>query len=101
VGLLESAWAEKGRLDPADNDMLLSPFSLEEVKQTILSMKENTAPDHDGFSVSFYKQCWEFIKDDPMILINDFNLGQLDISRLNYGVITQTIQTHLPFECKF
>ena len=51
-------------------------------------MKENTSPGPDGFSVSFYKQCWEFIKEDLMRMVNDFYLGQLDLSRLNYGVIT-------------
>ena len=88
MGLLDSAWADKGILDATDNATLLSPFSLEEVKKTVFSMKENTAPDPDGFSVSFYKQCWDFIKDDLMKMIIDFYLCQLDLSRLNYGVIT-------------
>ena len=51
-------------------------------------MKENSAPGPDGFSVSFYKQCWEVIKGDLMNMINDFYLGNLDLARLNYGVIT-------------
>ena len=88
MGLLEVAWAEKGRLDSTDNEFLISPFTLEEVRKTVFSMKENTAPGPDGFSVSFYKQCWDFIKEDLMKLINYFYLGHLDLSRLNYGVIT-------------
>jgi len=53
-------------------------------------MKENTAPGPDGFGVSFYKNCWGIIKGKFMELINDFYLGQLDIARLNYGVITSS-----------
>ena len=88
VGLSENVWAEHGRFSNLDNDELLKPFSIEEVKKTVFSMKENTAPRPDGFSVSFYKQCWEVIKDDLMLMVNDFYMGHLDISRLNYGVIT-------------
>jgi hypothetical protein len=32
--------------------------------------------------------CWEIVKDDIMQLFLDFHEGKVDISRLNYGVIT-------------
>ena len=51
-------------------------------------MKENTAPGPDRFSVTFYEQCWEIVKGDLMRMIHDFYMGELDIDRLNYGVIT-------------
>ena len=58
------------------------------MKQVIFDMKENTDPGPDGFGVTFYKYCWEIIKGDFMDMVNDFYLGNLDIERLNYGVIT-------------
>lgn len=54
----------------------------------IFSMKGNTAPGPDGFGVVFYKNCWGLIKDEIMEMINDFYMGNLDIDRLNYGIIT-------------
>lgn len=37
--------------------------------------------------MTFYKNCWEIIKSEIMSMMNDFFLGNLDIARLNYGVI--------------
>ena len=55
----------------------------------VFDTKEHTAPGPDGgFSVSFYKHCWEIIKGELMELIYDFYLGNSDIAKLNYGVIT-------------
>jgi hypothetical protein len=67
---------------------LTRPFTAEEVKKTVFSMKEDSAPGVDGFGVVLYKEGWEFIKKELMLMINDFYLGNLDINRLNYGVIT-------------
>ena len=88
VSLSENAWSSWGRLDARDNEELLKPFTETEVKKVIFSMKENSALGPDGFSVSFYKHCWELIKSELMLMINDFYMGNLDISRLNYVVIT-------------
>ena len=61
---------------------------MEELKWSVFDMKTDTAPGPDGFSVSFYKGCWESVKGILFELVNAFYLGNLDISRLNYGVIT-------------
>jgi hypothetical protein len=51
-------------------------------------MEKNKVAGPDGFLIEFYQTCWDLIKDDMMVLFNDFYLGVLDIQRLNYGVIT-------------
>jgi mannosylglycoprotein endo-beta-mannosidase len=58
VCLAEEAWARQHRLTPGDNEELLKPFTLEEVKETVFEMKEEVAPGPDGFGVSFYKKHW-------------------------------------------
>ena len=88
VSLSENAWTTEGRLSSEDNEFLTRPFSEEEVKWVVFDMKENIALGPDGFSVTFYKHCWEIVKGDFMDMVNDFYLGNLDIGRLNYGVIT-------------
>jgi hypothetical protein len=81
-------WTQTGRLIVGDNELLTRPFLEDEVKKTVFDMKENSTPGPDGFGVSFYKTFWELVKGELMKMINDFYLGNLDIARLNYGVIT-------------
>ena len=53
MSLQADIWASNGSLSASDNEFLTKPFSEEEVKATVFSMKEDTAPGLDGFSVSF------------------------------------------------
>jgi hypothetical protein len=88
VGMADDAWRVRGRLTQEDNDEILKPFSVEEVKKAIFEMKEESALGPDGFSMCFYKNSWEVIKREIMAMVNDFYLERLDLARLNYGVIT-------------
>lgn len=54
----------------------------------IMGMKINSAPGPNGFGVVFFQKFWDLIKDDMGKMFRDFEKGQLDIKRLNYGVIT-------------
>jgi hypothetical protein len=85
---LGGAWSQQYKLSPVDNEELLKPFTIEEVRETIFEMKEETTPGPDGFGVSFYKTHWMTVKGELMDMVNDFYMGNLDIKRLNYGVIT-------------
>jgi hypothetical protein len=51
-------------------------------------MKVDTAPGPDGFPVIFYKKFWPMIKPSVLAILNGFALGRVDISRLNYGILT-------------
>jgi hypothetical protein len=61
---------------------------MEEIKGVIMEMKENPAPGPNGLCVSFFKKCWDIIKEDVLKMFQDFWHNKLDIKRLNYGVIT-------------
>ena len=75
VRLAEGVWEDRGRLNPSDIDDLLRPFTEEEDKNVVFGMKENMASGPDGFSVTFYKQCWKIVKGDLMRMIHDFYMG--------------------------
>jgi len=75
VSLNKETWPSLGRLSVEDNEFLTRPFSEDEVKNVIFSMKENSAPGPDGFGVTFYKSCWEIIKKEFMEMVNDFHKG--------------------------
>ena len=46
------------------------------------------APGPDGLSFLFYQTFWELIKNDFMWMVKDYENGNLDVSRLNFAIIT-------------
>jgi hypothetical protein len=73
-------------LTEEDNIDLIKPFSIEEIKNALFSMEVNKAP--GNIPIEFYQHCWEVVKNDVVNLFAAFYLGNLDVQRLNYGVIT-------------
>lgn len=49
-------WAGTRRVSLSDNQVLIRPFSLEEITHNLMDMQSNTAPGPDGFPVAFYKK---------------------------------------------
>ena len=52
--------------------MLLSPITEEEISKIFWSMEPDKAPRPDGFSIHFYRICWELIKLDLLRMIHGF-----------------------------
>ena len=50
--------------------------------------KKNKAASPDKIHADFYQHCWEIIKEDVIEMFAEFHAGILDVSRLNYGIIT-------------
>lgn len=63
-----------------DNEALLAPFTEEEVFAAIKGVNTNSVPGHDGLSVGFFQVM--------MAMFQDFYVGILDLSWLNFGIIT-------------
>ena len=61
---------------------------MEEIKPAVFDMKQDGAPGPNGYGASFFQQFWDNIKDNYYKMFVDFYKGNLDIKRLNYGVIT-------------
>lgn len=51
-------------------------------------MEKNKAPGPDKIPIEFYQCCWSIVKNDIVDLFNNFHDGTVEISRLNYGIIT-------------
>ena len=51
-------------------------------------MERNRAAGPDKIPIEFYQVCWEVVKADILQLFKDFHDGVVDISRINYGIIT-------------
>jgi hypothetical protein len=81
-------WKQNEKINEEENIQLVKPFTNEEIKKVVKTMKKNTAPGPDHMPVEFYQSCWEIIREDIMDMIHEFWKNELDIDRLNYGVIT-------------
>jgi len=57
-------------------------------------MEKNKATGPDKIPIEFYQHCWEIIKEDILEMFGDFHSGKLDVSRLNYGIITLLPKVH-------
>ena len=64
-------WEQLG-YSPHNLDDLDTPFTEEELLNTIRSLPSEKAPGPDGFIGVFYKKCWEIIKDDFYVAILGF-----------------------------
>ena len=54
----------------------------------VMDLKSDTAPGPDGFPVLFFKRCCSLVKHGVLHILNDFILGGIDVSRLNFGVLS-------------
>jgi hypothetical protein len=83
-----SLWPEESMVNTQENYDLTKPFSEEEIKFALFQMDKNKAAGPDGLPVEFFQVCWPIIKSDMLDLFEDFYLGNLDIKRIKYGIIT-------------
>lgn len=86
--LSPDTWGSHEKLNDEDNEFLTRPFSEEEVRKALFEMESNRAPGPDNILAEFYKCCWDFVKIDIMCLFEAFHAGNLNVARLNYGIIT-------------
>lgn len=70
------------------SESLVRPFDEEEIKNVVMNLKDNSALGPNGFNSGFFKTCWEIYRAYLYRMFQDFHKGELDIKRLNFGVIT-------------
>lgn len=54
----------------------------------VFSMEKNKAPGPDGFPLEFYQKFWHIIRFSIKRMFDELVLEKLDVSRLNFGIIT-------------
>jgi hypothetical protein len=89
----DNFWADHHSLSLDQKNTLISSFHEEEVKKAIVEMRVDSSPGPNRFGVHFFKSCWPIIEGDYMAMMSDFHRGDLDIKRLNYGVIILVTKT--------
>jgi hypothetical protein len=51
-------------------------------------MKRDSAPGPGGLSVLFFKRIWGILKGPILCMLNDFALGKVNISHLNFEILS-------------
>ena len=83
-----SFWTDQEKVSAEENAGLLLPLSKEEIFETIRSTNPNSASGPDGFSIPFFRKFWPQLRGLVLAIVQGFRLGTIDISRLNYVVLT-------------
>jgi hypothetical protein len=86
--MIESTIDDIPQVSDLENEILTSPFTMDEVKKAIFEMEHNKAPGPDGFPAEFYQVFWEVIKEDLLLLFHEFHKGDLPLFSLSFGIIT-------------
>ena len=81
-------WPTERKVSAQENEDLARSFSMQELEEVLKATKTDTSPGPDGLPVAFFKTCWPFAKDLILDILNGFALGRVDISRLNFGILS-------------
>jgi hypothetical protein len=76
------------QLTPDENNILVVEFTEKEVKYAIFQMELNKAPGPNSFLAELYQTFWDVIKGDLMLMFHQLHSGELQLFKLNFGVIT-------------
>jgi hypothetical protein len=88
IGLSENFWSESGRLTEEEAADLIKPFTIKELEEALKDMDVNSAPGPDGLPVGFYREFWNEVKPIVLEMFHNLYRGELNLSRLNYGMIS-------------
>uniref|UniRef100_J3M5F7 Reverse transcriptase domain-containing protein n=1 Tax=Oryza brachyantha TaxID=4533 RepID=J3M5F7_ORYBR len=88
IHLSDNFWCGEGCITQDHRELILKPFEMKELDRVINQVKNNTAPGRDGFSIHFYKLFWDHLKQDLYEMLIPLFHEELDLKRLNFGVIS-------------
>ena len=61
-------------INQEDNNLLTTPVTMNELKETLSIMKPDSAPGPDGFTTRFFTSCWSIIKYDLLKMVRHSQL---------------------------
>jgi hypothetical protein len=70
------------------NIFLNTSITTEEVDQALQEMPSGKAPGPDGFTVEFFKACWEIVQQDVYMVVEGFRRSDSILKALNATMIT-------------
>lgn len=87
IELQADIWANKGSLSTEDRNIFEAKFTMDEVEKAVEEMKSNTTPGQMG-PHRILQRIWNEVKTCLKEMMDKLYDGNLNISRLSYGLIT-------------
>ncbi|MCH80144.1 LINE-1 reverse transcriptase like [Trifolium medium] len=75
-------------LSPQQIEILVKPFSVDEVKCVVDDSDGNKSPGPDGFNFAFLKGAWEVVSGDVMAFMHEFHANAILPKALSFYFIT-------------
>lgn len=76
-------------LSEEDRADLIKPIELSELENVVKNSTKNSSPGPDGLTYTFYKKCFDLLKDDLLILFNNYLIqGEYPPALFSEGIIT-------------
>ncbi|RVW93052.1 LINE-1 retrotransposable element ORF2 protein [Vitis vinifera] len=72
------------QISPSEADGIEIPFSETEIFTTLMGMNGDKAPGPDGFTIAFWQNSWEIVKEDLLGLFKEFHDQNSFIKSLNH-----------------
>ena len=71
------------------NEILTKQINVNEIKQAIFQMENQKSPGIDGIPIEYYKEFYEYLKDDLLQLFyNILSTEQQSLKTMNQTIIT-------------
>ncbi|KAK1616189.1 hypothetical protein QYE76_021706 [Lolium multiflorum] len=70
-------------LDSSQAASLIRPLTLEEIRDALFPMNDNSSPGPDGFGHAFFKRNWDLVKHDLLVALADFHSLSTDMLHIN------------------
>ena len=71
------------------NEILTKQINVNEIKQAIFQMENQKSPGIDGIPIEYYKEFYEYLKDDLLQLFhNILSTEQQSLKTVNQTIIT-------------
>jgi mannosylglycoprotein endo-beta-mannosidase len=86
--LVHGLWDASQCVSLEENCRMAITFTDRDLDEVLAQTKTETAPGPDGLPVAFFKSFWNLVRPLILGILNDFTLGRVDISRLNFGVLS-------------
>ena len=87
-------------IDEEASNLLDASLSGEEIEEALKALGRDRAPGPDGFPIEFFIHCWDFVKEDVMRVVEDFNERSFIDWRLNATFISLIPKKDLVVEVK-
>lgn len=88
LSLRHDLWGAASVVSDQENEDLMRTFSPEELDEVLKQTKTETAQGTCRVPVAFFKNLWPVLKGVVLAILNGFVLGRVDISRLNFGILS-------------